>query len=108
MEIYCAGCHRHSALRDSFACTECISGFCSDCVWALSSQQRYTNHDGGGGGGSGGGGGGSGGGRQGMIDTAGVLPGVNQIRAGPIGRGGGRCPRCGEGGRFKPFQLDIR
>lgn len=40
VQIYCAGCHRLSILKDSYACTHCISGFCSDCVYALSSQQH--------------------------------------------------------------------
>lgn len=40
VQIYCANCRRLSVLRDSYACTECISGFCSDCVYALSSEQH--------------------------------------------------------------------
>jgi len=38
VQIYCAKCRRLSALKDSYACTECISGFCPDCVYALSSE----------------------------------------------------------------------
>lgn len=40
VQIYCAGCRRLSALRESYACTECISGFCSDCVYRLTSEQH--------------------------------------------------------------------
>ncbi|KAL2058916.1 hypothetical protein ABVK25_000208 [Lepraria finkii] len=40
VQIYCAGCRRLSLLGDSYACTECISGFCSDCVYRLSSEQH--------------------------------------------------------------------
>ncbi|KAL8987095.1 MAG: hypothetical protein Q9177_003669 [Variospora cf. flavescens] len=40
VQIYCANCRRISVLRDSYACTECISGFCADCVYALSSDTR--------------------------------------------------------------------
>lgn len=40
VQIYCAGCRRISVLKNSYACTECISGFCSDCVFALSSEQH--------------------------------------------------------------------
>lgn len=38
VQIYCASCRRVSVLRDSYACTECISGFCADCVYTLSSE----------------------------------------------------------------------
>ncbi|KAL9127132.1 MAG: hypothetical protein Q9217_003940, partial [Psora testacea] len=38
VQIFCANCRRLSVLRDSYACTECISGFCSDCVYMLSSE----------------------------------------------------------------------
>jgi len=40
VQIYCAGCRRLSVLRESYACTDCISGFCSDCVYALNSEQQ--------------------------------------------------------------------
>ncbi|KAI4124863.1 MAG: hypothetical protein LQ338_004589 [Usnochroma carphineum] len=40
VQIYCANCRRVSVLKDSYACTECISGFCSDCVYVLSSEQH--------------------------------------------------------------------
>lgn len=40
VEIYCAGCKRPSILTESYACTECISGFCGDCVYVLSSEQN--------------------------------------------------------------------
>lgn len=39
VQIYCAGCHRLSALSASYACTECICGLCHDCVDALSLEQ---------------------------------------------------------------------
>ena len=48
VQIYCAGCHRPSVLRDSYACTECISGFCSDCVYKLSSASAGASGGGGG------------------------------------------------------------
>ena len=40
VQIYCARCRRPNALKDCFACTECISGFCSECVYYLSSDHR--------------------------------------------------------------------
>lgn len=40
VQIYCANCRRPSVLIDSFACTECISGFCTDCVWVLNGDVR--------------------------------------------------------------------
>lgn len=40
VRIYCALCKRLSVLGESYACTECISGFCSDCVYRLSSEQH--------------------------------------------------------------------
>ena len=41
IQIYCAGCRRLSVLRESYACTECISGFCSDCVYKITSEQQH-------------------------------------------------------------------
>jgi hypothetical protein len=38
VQIYCAGCRKPSILKDSYACDQCISGFCGDCVYALSSE----------------------------------------------------------------------
>jgi hypothetical protein len=65
VQIYCAGCHRLSVLRDSYACTECICGICKDCVDAISSEQSRRRMAG--------------------------------------------CPKCAAiGGKFKPFQLDLR
>ena len=40
VQIYCAGCRRLNLVRESYACTECISGFCSDCVYRLTSEQH--------------------------------------------------------------------
>ena len=37
VQIYCGNCRRLNVLRECYACTECISGFCSDCVYMLSS-----------------------------------------------------------------------
>ena len=37
VQIYCSNCRRLNSLRECYACTECISGFCSDCVYTLSS-----------------------------------------------------------------------
>jgi hypothetical protein len=63
IQIYCAACQEISRLRDSYACTECISGLCSTCVEVLMAEQGARR----------------------------------------------KCPRCATiGGRFKPFQLDIR
>lgn len=77
VQIFCANCRRLSVLRDSYACTECISGFCSDCVYMLSSDFSASSM------------------QQRM-----QISGVSRGRP---------CPRCGiVGGRFKPFQLDIR
>ena len=38
VQIYCAHCKRARVLRDCYACTECISGFCADCVYLLGSE----------------------------------------------------------------------
>lgn len=63
VHIYCAACQRTSKLRESYACTECISGLCRDCVNVLMEEQGARR----------------------------------------------KCPRCATiGGKFKPFQLDIR
>ena len=40
VQIYCGKCRRPNALLESFACTECISGFCVDCMWALVGDVR--------------------------------------------------------------------
>ena len=65
VQIYCAACRRLSILRESYACTECICGLCSDCVDALVAEQQ-----------------------RGRLSN---------------------CPKCRSiGGKFKPFQLDIR
>ena len=42
VQIWCANCRRPSTLKDSYACVECISGFCVDCVYALSSDQSFS------------------------------------------------------------------
>ncbi|OAA73150.1 hypothetical protein ISF_00051 [Cordyceps fumosorosea ARSEF 2679] len=63
IQIYCAACQSISALRSSYACTECISGLCAACVEIIVAGQGARR----------------------------------------------TCPRCATiGGRFKPFQLDIR
>ncbi|KAI9666686.1 MAG: hypothetical protein M1821_004622 [Bathelium mastoideum] len=65
VQIYCAACRRLSILKESYACTECICGLCSDCVDALVAEQQ-----------------------RGRLSN---------------------CPKCRSvGGKFKPFQLDIR
>ncbi|KAG8532728.1 uncharacterized protein KY384_002605 [Bacidia gigantensis] len=75
VQIFCANCRRLSVLKDSYACTECISGFCTDCLYYLSSDPRSVELQRG---------------------------GAGMVRGRP-------CPRCGMmGGRYKPFQLDIR
>ncbi|MCJ1273344.1 hypothetical protein MMC21_001135 [Puttea exsequens] len=40
VQIYCALCRQLCLLAESFACTECISGFCRDCVYRISSAQH--------------------------------------------------------------------
>lgn len=39
-QIYCAQCRRTSVLRESYACSDCISGFCAECVYLLNGQNR--------------------------------------------------------------------
>lgn len=64
VQIYCAACGAVAALKESYACTECICGICFNCVDVLTAERQ---------------------------------------------RGRSGCPRCGVfGGRFKPFQLDLR
>jgi len=63
VQIYCGACRSLSRLRSSYACTECICGFCQTCVEVLMQEQGARR----------------------------------------------KCPRCATiGGRFKPFQLDIK
>lgn len=63
IQIYCAACRSISLLKESYACTECICGFCSPCVEVMMAEQGARR----------------------------------------------KCPRCATiGGRFKPFQLEIR
>ena len=38
-QIYCAGCRNVSMLKQSYACTECISGLCPECVAVLTDVQ---------------------------------------------------------------------
>ena len=33
--IYCTGCRTPTMLKDAYACTNCISGVCGDCVHAI-------------------------------------------------------------------------
>lgn len=40
VQIYCANCRQLTVLKDSYACNECISGFCPNCVFSLSSDAR--------------------------------------------------------------------
>lgn len=63
VQIYCGACRNLSRLHNSYACTECICGFCQTCVEVLMQEQGARR----------------------------------------------KCPRCATiGGRFKPFQLDIK
>ena len=39
VQIYCAGCRRLNTLKDSYACTNCICGLCSECVTAIINGQ---------------------------------------------------------------------
>ncbi|EPQ66119.1 hypothetical protein BGT96224_415 [Blumeria graminis f. sp. tritici 96224] len=39
MQIYCAACQGLSLLKESYVCTECISGICVSCVEVLMSEQ---------------------------------------------------------------------
>lgn len=38
VHIYCYLCRRPRAAKECYACTECISGFCTDCVYRLNSN----------------------------------------------------------------------
>lgn len=63
IQIYCAACRSLSLLKASYACTECICGFCQPCVETFMAEHGARR----------------------------------------------KCPSCSAiGGRFKPFQLDIR
>ena len=42
IQIWCANCRRPSVLKESYACAECISGFCIDCVYMLSSEHSSS------------------------------------------------------------------
>jgi hypothetical protein len=42
LEIYCASCGRPWLLRNAFACTECITGVCSDCVGQIIASPVVT------------------------------------------------------------------
>ena len=39
VQIYCSNCRNPSILKDSFACENCISGFCANCVFILSGSE---------------------------------------------------------------------
>lgn len=39
VQIYCANCRNLSVLKESFACDNCISGFCGNCVFILSGSE---------------------------------------------------------------------
>lgn len=39
VQIYCAGCRRASLLKESYACTQCISGLCGSCTDAIIQEQ---------------------------------------------------------------------
>lgn len=38
VQIYCAFCKRSSVAKDSYVCMDCIGGFCSECVYRLTSD----------------------------------------------------------------------
>ena len=38
VQIICANCHRPSILKESYACAECIGGFCAECVYVLNGK----------------------------------------------------------------------
>ena len=40
IQIYCANCKQPSVLVESYACNECIRGFCQNCVYLLNSEAR--------------------------------------------------------------------
>ncbi len=42
LEIFCASCGRPWLLKNSFVCTECICGVCSDCVGQIISSPVIT------------------------------------------------------------------
>ncbi|PGH01710.1 hypothetical protein AJ80_08977 [Polytolypa hystricis UAMH7299] len=97
VQIYCACCKRPWALRDCFACTECICGVCRECVGMMVGLQPPTSSP--------------------SILNPTSSPGNGISGNGNIG-GPGRptslpsrrgCPSCGTiGGRWKGFQLDFR
>ncbi|EFE42146.1 transcription factor RfeD, putative, partial [Trichophyton verrucosum HKI 0517] len=128
IHIYCASCSRPKAIRDCFACTECICGVCRDCVPALSLSMHS-----------------SAGSPPSSSSTVGAM-GISVLNLGPTssprsggssavnrlarsnstnttmsnhssihangkhdGRQGHGCPRCGVvGGKWRAFQLDFR
>ena len=38
VQIFCANCRQPSILKESYACNECIRGFCTNCVYLLSGE----------------------------------------------------------------------
>ena len=84
VHIYCAGCKRPWSLNECYACTECISGVCRECVGFLlgSPPSSFVS-------------------MNGQISGGGGPTSFpNPIRG---------CPRCRTvGGQWKAFQLDVR
>ena len=90
VHVYCASCRRPWSLNDCYACTECISAVCRECVGmfvnsppssfaTMSSANGYND-----------------------------IPSSQGLRRSsyPNPRG---CPRCHTvGGQWKAFQLDVR
>ncbi|KAF3480370.1 transcription factor RfeD [Arthroderma uncinatum] len=127
IHIYCASCSRPRAVRDCFACTECICGVCRDCIPSLSLSMHSASTSASTVGAMGisvlnlgptssprAGGGGSPGGvnrlaRSNSTNT--TMSNHSSVNANgkSDGRQGRGCPRCGiVGGKWRAFQLDFR
>lgn len=91
VQIYCANCRRPWSLSESYACTECISAVCRECVGMfISSPPTSFSH---------------------VTSSPGSAMGngnsfTHVPTSYPSPRG---CPRCRTvGGKWKAFQLDFR
>ncbi|TQB76448.1 hypothetical protein MPDQ_007856 [Monascus purpureus] len=92
VQIYCANCRRPWSLNECYACTECISGVCRECVGLFISSPPTSFI---------------------AVNSSPVngIPGKgNGVSQGPTSHPNPRgCPRCRTiGGQWKAFQLDVR
>ncbi|KAI9824023.1 MAG: hypothetical protein M1826_007556 [Phylliscum demangeonii] len=93
VQIYCAGCQTATLLRTAYACTECVCGICRDCVdhMILAADSARPG--------------------SGSASGSGTGPTADSSRRAVVSPSTNTrlCPRCGTvGGKFKPFQLDLR